>query len=113
MALFNEILVAIKLTHDRVLSFENGLPFAKSHRAPHLTLVMLGHINDDGMRRVGVNLGRVGVCLVEDVPSEFNYGALEAEADTEQRFAISSSPLGRGNFTLHTSLTKASRNQDS
>ena len=71
-------MVAIELLHDRRPGFELGLSLSKSHSATHHARVVFGHLNDHGMRGVGIDLGRVGPLHLQDVPGKLNHSALQA-----------------------------------
>ena len=71
-------MVAIELLHDRRSGFELGLSLSKSHGAAHHARVVFGHLDDHGMRGVGVDLGRVGPLHLQDVPGKLDDCAVQA-----------------------------------
>ena len=69
---------------------------------------MFWHVNNDGVGRVGINLGGVSVLLAQHVPGKLNDGALQAQTDAQVRFFVGSCPVSRGDLALNTTGAKTS-----
>lgn len=70
-------MISIKLLHDRGPGLELSLSLSEPHGATQHARVVLGHLDDHGVRGVGVHLGRVGPFLLQNVPSKLDDGALK------------------------------------
>ena len=64
------------------------------------------------MRRVLVELGRVGAGQVADVAGELDHRALHAQADAEERNALRAGVANRGDFAFDAALAEAAGHQD-
>jgi hypothetical protein len=70
------------------------------------------HEDDDRVRRLGCEFGGMGVVQATHVPSPFDDGDLEPEADTEEGHLFLSSPLDGGDHTLGPSMSEPTGDDD-
>ena len=73
---------------------------------------MFGHVDDDGAARFGVDLGGVRVLSVQNVSGELDDGALQAQADAEERLVVGSSPVCRSYFAFDAASSETSGNKN-
>lgn len=88
------------------VGLKDGRSKTKTHGTAHVGLGYFGHETDDRVRRVGNELGRVGLLETANVSGPFDDGDLETEADTEVWDVLLTRPLGSGNHALGTSKTE-------
>mmetsp|Transcript_3119 Transcript_3119/g.7052 ORF Transcript_3119/g.7052 Transcript_3119/m.7052 type:complete len:660 (-) Transcript_3119:273-2252(-) len=88
---------------------EHSAPRAETHGAAHVSARHLGHEDDELVRRLLVELGRVRGGVPEDRARELNHSHLEAEADAEVWHAVLARVLGSGKLPLHRADAEAAR----
>ena len=74
---------------------------AQAHRAADVgDFLLLGQEVDDRVRRLGIELGRVGAVEAGDVAGELDDRDLHAEADAEERDALLAGDARRADLAL-------------
>src|SRR3954447_2078056 len=104
------VTVAVTLVDDALVVVERSRPRARveldgigaeAHRPAEVgDLLLLGQQVDDGVRRLGVELGRVGAVHLRHVPRELAYGDLHAETDPEVGDLALAGDLGGADLAL-------------
>ena len=61
---------------------------ALNRRPPSLSGVVLWHVDDDRLGRLGVDLGGGGAPHPQHVARELHHGALQAQADAQERAVV-------------------------
>ena len=85
---------------------------AQPHRATHvLDLLLLGQKVDHRIRRLRVELARVGALEAGHVPGELDHGHLHAQADAEVGHAVLTGEAGRGDLALDPADAEPARDQ--
>src|SRR5690606_28125399 len=83
------------------------------HRAALLNdPALVGHEIDDGVRRVGDELGGVRAVHAADVSGELDDRALHAEADPEERDLALSRVAGGLDLSFRAAIAEATRDED-
>ena len=86
---------------------------ADTHRAALVLDTLLAlHERDDRVRRVGVELRRMGIGHAADVARELDDGALHAEAEAEERDLVLAGILDGLDLALDAAVAKAARHED-
>ena len=88
--------------------------FAPSRIVPPLltTLLLLVDQADHRVRRLGVELGRVGVLQTADMAGKLDHGDLHAEADTEVGDLFFAGVPGRHDFAFDAAVAESAGNKD-
>ena len=85
-------MISIELLHDGRPGFEPGLSLSEPHGTTHHARVVFRHLDDHGMRGVGIDLGRVGPLHLQDVPGKLNHSALQAWTPKDMLLRLISRP---------------------
>lgn len=100
------------LTDGRFFSGKNGFSLSKTHRAAHLSLVVLGHIDNHWIGGFWVDFSRIGIVPVQNVSHKFDGGHLQAKADAQEWLLRVAAPQAGLDHALDATLSKATRNND-
>lgn len=114
--------VAVDLVGERTL-FDGNFLTAEAHRAAEVgrlvalldaarAVLPLGDEGDDGMGRVGIELGGVGSAETAHVTGELDDGHLHAEADAEERDLVFTGELDGLDHAFRATLAETSRDED-
>lgn len=60
-----------------------------------------------------VEFRRIGVLVLQDMPSELDDGTLQAETDAEERFRLSSRPFDRRDLSFDAPRAESTGNENS
>ena len=110
----NSLLPAVQLPQLALLRtrFEQGRSEAEPHGPSQMGLGDFGHEDDDRVRRLGCEFGGMGVLQAAHVPSPFDDGDLEPEADTQEGHLLLPRPLDGGDHTLGPSMSESTGDDD-
>lgn len=114
VSLPNSLLSTVQLPQLALLRtrFEQGRSESEPHGPSQMGLGDFGHKDDDRVRRLRSEFGGMGVLEPTHVPSPFDDGDLEPEADTEEGHLFLSRPLDGGDHTLGPSMSEPTGDDD-
>jgi hypothetical protein len=107
-----QILYQALLTDGRFFRGKDGFSLSKAHRTTHLSLVVLGHVDDHWVGGFRIDFSRIGIFPVQNVSHKLNGGDLQAEADAQERLLRVAAPQARLDHALDATLSKPTRNND-
>src|SRR5437588_6417170 len=88
-------------------------PRPEAHRAAHLFNVhQIAQLENNWIRRLDVEFGRIGVLQVTRVARELNAGRLHAETNPKVRRASFARIRNRANHAFNTALAESAGHQD-
>lgn len=114
VSLLHRLGLAVQLAQLGPLAagLELGGTETETHSTAEVVAVQLGHVDDDLLSGLAVELFGGGVGEVEEVTGVLDDGGLEAEADTKEGGAVLTGPLGNCHHTLSTSRAEATGDDD-
>lgn len=107
-----KIKILLKLTQNAVISLENRRATSQSHRAAHLSRMMFGHVDDERILRIYVNLRGVGIRKIQNVPRILNDHRLQSQANAQNGLVIHATPVAGADLALDTTRAESTRNDD-
>ena len=114
VALANDVDVSVQRAELAPLAsgLEVRIVETQTHGAAHLSLVDLGHEDDDLVFGVAVEFLRGGLREMHDVAGEFDDGYLHAEADTQEGRVVLAGPLGCGDHALGAAVAETAGHEN-
>ena len=75
--------------------------------------MMFWHWNDNWVLCLFVEFERIGPFHTKHIATKFDNSQLHSQTDAKKRFFMSPSPIDRRNFTLYSTITKSTGDNDS